>query len=204
MQIFDPKMLGSSLDAPLQIIRVRLRLNPCARFKGAKLPVSLHHSTPTSSTSVILVSMSSLRPLAMISVGLVSLLRLCKIEPKYSIANSTNRPGFECNGQSRVHASQWRRRPTGLHRWHCCCLWNGFVCKTSPQNEAHSILGADLSSFLAVYGAIFDGDLTSYSIGGPVNGLLNLGGLLGAPQGLSGSHNKYEGDVSPTRGDLYQ
>lgn len=65
-------------------------------------------------------------------------------------------------------------------------------------------LGADLAEFLAVYGAIFDGDLTSYSIGGPVNGLLNLGGLLGAPQGLSGSHNKYEGDVSPTRGDLYQ
>ena len=65
-------------------------------------------------------------------------------------------------------------------------------------------MGADLASFLAVYGAIFDGDLTSYSIGGPVNGLLNLGGLLGAPQGLSGSHNKYEGDASPTRGDLYQ
>ncbi len=64
--------------------------------------------------------------------------------------------------------------------------------------------GADLAEFLAVYGAIFDGDLISYSIGGPVNGLLNLGGLLGAPQGLSGSHNKYEGDVSPTRGDLYQ
>ena len=65
-------------------------------------------------------------------------------------------------------------------------------------------LGADLATFLAVYGAIFDGDLTSYSIGGPVNGLLNLDGLLGAPQGLSGSHNKYEGDVSPTRGDLYE
>ena len=61
-----------------------------------------------------------------------------------------------------------------------------------------------MASFLAVYGAIFDGDLTKYSIGGPVNGLLNLGGLLGAPQGLSGSHNKYEGDVSPTRGDLYE
>lgn len=65
-------------------------------------------------------------------------------------------------------------------------------------------LGTDLSSFLAVYGAIFDGDLTSYSIGGPVFSLTNLGGLLGEPQGLSGSHNKYEGDASPTRGDLYE
>lgn len=65
-------------------------------------------------------------------------------------------------------------------------------------------LGTDLSTFLAVYGAIFDGDLTSYSIGGPVFSLTNLGGFLGEPQGLSGSHNKYEGDVSPTRGDLYE
>jgi hypothetical protein len=64
-------------------------------------------------------------------------------------------------------------------------------------------MGADLAQFLAVYGAIFDGDLTSYSIGGPAAGL-NLLGLLGTPEGLSGSHNKYEGDVSPTRGDLYQ
>ena len=69
--------------------------------------------------------------------------------------------------------------------------------------EAKKIQGADLASFLAVYGAIFDGDLTSYSIGGPVAGL-SLSNLLGTPQGLSGAHNKYEGDVSPTRGDLYE
>ncbi|KAI1343584.1 hypothetical protein F5Y15DRAFT_412368 [Xylariaceae sp. FL0016] len=65
-------------------------------------------------------------------------------------------------------------------------------------------MGLDLATFLAVYGAIFDGDLTSYSIGGPAPSLLNLGGLLSEPQGLSGSHNKYEGDASPVHGDLYQ
>ncbi|KAF2100903.1 Cloroperoxidase [Rhizodiscina lignyota] len=65
-------------------------------------------------------------------------------------------------------------------------------------------MGIDLASFLAIYGAIFDGDFISYSIGGPYPSLLNLGGLLGAAQGLSRSHNKYEGDGSPTRGDLYQ
>lgn len=64
-------------------------------------------------------------------------------------------------------------------------------------------MGVDLAGFLAVYGAIFDGDLTSWSIGGPAPGI-DLDGLLGVPQGLSGSHNKYENDVSPTRGDLYQ
>jgi hypothetical protein len=74
-------------------------------------------------------------------------------------------------------------------------------CFSSLANNPR---GVDLATFLAIYGAIFDGDLTSYSIGGPLPSLLNLGGLLGAPQGLSGSHNKYEGDVSPTRGDLYQ
>lgn len=64
-------------------------------------------------------------------------------------------------------------------------------------------MGVDLSTFLAIYGAVFDGDLTGWSIGGP-DSAVSLLGLLGTPQGISGSHNKYEGDASPTRGDLYQ
>lgn len=64
-------------------------------------------------------------------------------------------------------------------------------------------MGADLAAFLAGYGAVMDGDLTSWSIGGPSDGLPSIG-LLGTPQGISGSHNKYENDASPTRGDLYQ
>jgi hypothetical protein len=66
-------------------------------------------------------------------------------------------------------------------------------------------MGTDLATFLAVYGAVFDGDLTSWSIGGPpTSGLLSSVGLLGVSQGISGSHNKYESDVSPTRPDLYE
>lgn len=66
-------------------------------------------------------------------------------------------------------------------------------------------MGLDLGAFLAVYGAVIDGDLTSWSIGGPPSsGLLSSIGLLGKPQGISGSHNKYEADASPTRPDLYQ
>lgn len=64
-------------------------------------------------------------------------------------------------------------------------------------------MAADLSGFLAVYGAVFDGNLLGYSIGGPSNGLPLLSGLLGTPTGLSGSHNKYENDASPIRGDLF-
>lgn len=66
-------------------------------------------------------------------------------------------------------------------------------------------MGVDLATFLAVYGAVFDGDgATTWSIGGPDSRVTPLLGLLGTPQGISGSHNKYEGDASPTRGDLYQ
>ena len=63
-------------------------------------------------------------------------------------------------------------------------------------------MGLDLATFLSVYGAVMDGDLTSWSIGGPPpSGLVS--GLLSQPRGISYSHNKYESDVSPTRGDLY-
>lgn len=58
-------------------------------------------------------------------------------------------------------------------------------------------LGADIASFLAFYGAVFDGNILSlepgYSIGGPSSlnqQILSGGGILGTPQGLSGSHNK--------------
>jgi len=66
-------------------------------------------------------------------------------------------------------------------------------------------MGYDLASFLSIYAAVMDGDLVSWSIGGPPDtSVLSAVGLLSAPQGISGSHNKYEGDVSPGRGDLYE
>lgn len=64
-------------------------------------------------------------------------------------------------------------------------------------------MGKDLGGFLALYGAIIDGNGLEWSIGGPSSQLPNLS-LLSTPQGISGSHNKYESDVSPTRPDLYE
>ncbi|CAD6441795.1 5504beed-4798-4ddf-aa30-bf296912a8f0 [Sclerotinia trifoliorum] len=72
-------------------------------------------------------------------------------------------------------------------------------------------MSLDLGGFLGIYGAVFDGNLLgmseSWSIGGPTaNNALPLGnllGLAGQPRGISGSHNKYESDTSPTRRDLY-
>jgi hypothetical protein len=60
-------------------------------------------------------------------------------------------------------------------------------------------MGRDLGGFLAILGVALDGDaLTqSWSIGGANPALLVGNGLIG-------SHNKYEADVSPTRPDLYE
>ncbi|KAM3423815.1 hypothetical protein BST61_g1214 [Cercospora zeina] len=60
-------------------------------------------------------------------------------------------------------------------------------------------MGTILAGFLSRLGATIDGDLTSWSMGGPPGGA----GLLRG-NGLIGSHNKYETDASPVRPDLYQ
>lgn len=64
-------------------------------------------------------------------------------------------------------------------------------------------MGPQLATFLAVYGAAIDGDGVSWSMGGTPS--LAQGGPTGIlGHGLIGSHNKYEGDGSPTRPDLYE
>lgn len=66
-------------------------------------------------------------------------------------------------------------------------------------------MSVGLAAFLAVYAIIIDGDLSTmtWSIGGPQpEGLVNE--LLDGPgQGMSYSHNKYEGDSSIGRNDAY-
>lgn len=50
-------------------------------------------------------------------------------------------------------------------------------------------MGLDLAGFLAVFGAVIDGDGTAWSIGGtPGPGV--GGPLAGQGNGISGSHNK--------------
>jgi hypothetical protein len=65
-------------------------------------------------------------------------------------------------------------------------------------------MSVDLAAFLAAYAIAMDGDLLTqtWSIGGP-QPADTLGGLLGTPQGISYSHNKYEGDTSIGRNDAY-
>ncbi|KAF4465696.1 Aromatic peroxygenase [Fusarium albosuccineum] len=71
-------------------------------------------------------------------------------------------------------------------------------------------MSLEFGAFLAVFGTVLTGNPVStnpgYSIGGPSRfsqNILGGGGLIGTPTGLSGSHNKYESDVSATREDLY-
>lgn len=65
--------------------------------------------------------------------------------------------------------------------------------------------GYDIAFGLAALAAVEAGDGNHFSIGGPAGkGLPIVSGLLGQPRGISNSHNRFEGDGSPTRGDLYQ
>ncbi|KAM3076147.1 hypothetical protein ACMFMG_006338 [Clarireedia jacksonii] len=73
----------------------------------------------------------------------------------------------------------------------------------SGLNAAYNF-GTDLGALLAVTGIVQAGDVGSltWSIGGPYSGsILSL--LGGKPQGISYSHNKYEGDASFGRFDAY-
>lgn len=64
-------------------------------------------------------------------------------------------------------------------------------------------MGPILAIFLAAYGGAIDGDILNWSMGGTPS--LAQGGPTGIlGNGLIGSHNKYEGDASPTRPDLYE
>ncbi|PIG89593.1 oxidase [Aspergillus arachidicola] len=85
-----------------------------------------------------------------------------------------------------------------------------FTNVVSAINEVYG-MGVDLATILGAMGTVWTGNPLSldpsFSIGGgntDVNNLLgNLGGLLGEPRGLIGSHNFVESDSSNTRDDLY-
>lgn len=63
-------------------------------------------------------------------------------------------------------------------------------------------MGPALGAFLAAFGATIDGSGLAWSIGGTPTPA--QAGLLPGGNGISGSHNKYEADASPTRPDLYE
>ena len=72
-------------------------------------------------------------------------------------------------------------------------------------------MAQDLSTFLAVYGAVVDGDGTSWSIEGVPHTVSFVQPfrhgfcmLTRANQGIAGSHNNYEADSSPLKSDLNQ
>lgn len=63
-------------------------------------------------------------------------------------------------------------------------------------------MAVDLSTFLAVVAIGLAGDFvtTTWSIGGDFPSTVPG---LGTPTGILGTHNRYEGDASPVRGDAY-
>lgn len=66
-------------------------------------------------------------------------------------------------------------------------------------------LGPVVTAALAAYAIALDGNIVQgvWSIGGPLPEDELVGGLVGTGQGLSYSHNNYEGDASIGRGDAF-
>ncbi|KAJ6476002.1 putative oxidase [Mycena vitilis] len=87
---------------------------------------------------------------------------------------------------------------------------NGVVTFTDAIHYSELVFGlgfdtATLAAILALFGA--DLPTLTFSIGGPpktsfLGGI--LGGILGRPTGLTGTHNQFESDSSVVRGDYYQ
>ena len=90
---------------------------------------------------------------------------------------------------------------------------HGFLNRNGIPSISNTVTGLreaynmneDLSLFLAVVSVALAGDVVTqtWSIGGEYKPALSLGGLLGSPRGIVGTHNKYEGDASIVRGDAY-
>lgn len=84
---------------------------------------------------------------------------------------------------------------------------NGYTTVTQAVAGMQNAYGIspDFGTLLSVLGSAMGGDGLSFSIGGPPpKNLLTAIGLLGAPQGMSNTHNRFESDQSITRHDLYQ
>ncbi|KAJ3875198.1 hypothetical protein F5051DRAFT_70095 [Lentinula edodes] len=78
---------------------------------------------------------------------------------------------------------------------------NGIATIDQLVNGSYTVfgMGRELALSLAVYGTVMDGDITllSVSIGEGNNS-------FPTQNGLTGSHNNFESDASPTKGDLFQ
>ncbi|KAB5591490.1 Aromatic peroxygenase [Ceratobasidium theobromae] len=83
---------------------------------------------------------------------------------------------------------------------------NGITTLLEATTASNKIFGfgIDLAAAAAACGVIFGGNPVTqvFSIGGPPPGLV-IPPLISRPPGLSGTHNRFEGDASPTRGDAY-
>jgi hypothetical protein len=71
---------------------------------------------------------------------------------------------------------------------------NGFIGLLDAVAASRKVfgMGEDLGTILSAYGGLIDGAVVGWSIGGGIH------------TGIGGSHNNYESDSSPLRGDLYQ
>lgn len=95
---------------------------------------------------------------------------------------------------------------------HSAAANHGFIPHSGIMNTEQTItglaqaygMGADIAAGLAVVAILLEGDPVAgtWSIGGPYPSKI-VDALGEQPQGISYSHNNYEGDSSVTRVDAY-
>nr|ADN06227.1 oxidase-like protein [Passalora arachidicola] len=84
---------------------------------------------------------------------------------------------------------------------------NGYTSNTQVIAAMKDVfnISPEFGGFLTILGSAMGGDGLGFSIGGPPPAsLLPATGLVGRPQGMSNTHNRFESDQSITRDDLYQ
>ncbi|CAH0385205.1 unnamed protein product [Bemisia tabaci] len=81
---------------------------------------------------------------------------------------------------------------------------NGIASLIQMLEGCYKVFGAsaELCFLLAFFGCLYGGNGVMVSIGGPSDKVPH--GPLPTPRGLSYTHNRFESDASPTRGDLHQ
>ncbi|KAJ8508470.1 heme-thiolate peroxidase [Pleurotus djamor] len=159
--------------------------------------------------------MKSLTLLALLLLGLASY--------AFKVNNTFEDPRLDARQVKRFDPVSQRISTTGIHKWvapsstdqrgpcpglnalanHGYLPRNGIASALEITVAVNTVygMGDDLGAFLAFYSTVLDGNGSSLSIGGK-DSRVGLP-ILGPFKGLTGSHNNFETDASPTRGDLY-
>ncbi|KAJ8523121.1 heme-thiolate peroxidase [Pleurotus djamor] len=153
----------------------------------------------------------------------LSLLAFLQLGLASKVNSTLDEPGIDFGKVKRFDPVAQRISTSGVHKWvapgptdqrgpcpglnalanHGYLPHNGVASVTDLAHAVNLVygMGFELGLILSAYAAALNGNGLSLSIGG--GDLRTSLPIFGVAKGLSGSHNNFETDASPTRGDLY-